>query len=112
MQRSQIKRISMKKLLIATLSTGLLISVNAHAEAPAAAPAKAAMCIGCHGDHGNSVVPNFPKLAGQHASYLEKQLKDFRDGFRKNATMVTFAKGLSDAEIKELATYYSAQTAK
>jgi len=101
----------MKKLLIATFSSALLISANAQAEAPAT-PAKAAMCIGCHGDHGNSVVPNFPKLAGQHASYLEKQLKDFRDGFRKDATMVTFAKGLSDAEIKELATYYSAQTAK
>ncbi|WP_321326743.1 cytochrome c [Thiomicrorhabdus sp.] len=101
----------MKKLLIATLSTGLLITANAHAAAPAA-PAKAAMCIGCHGDHGNSVVPNFPKLAGQHASYLEKQLKDFRDGFRKDATMVTFAKGLSDSEIKELADYYASQTAK
>ncbi|WP_029407959.1 cytochrome c [Thiomicrorhabdus sp. Milos-T2] len=98
----------MKKLLIATLSTGLLISANVQAEAPAT-PAKVAMCVGCHGANGNSVVPNFPKLAGQHASYLEKQLKDFRDGFRKDATMAAFAKGLTDAEVKELAAYYAAQ---
>lgn len=101
----------MKKLLIATLSTGLLLSANAQAEAPAA-PAKSATCVGCHGADGNSMVPNFPKLAGQHASYTEKQLKDFRDGFRKDATMATFAKGLTDAEIKELAAFYAAQTPK
>jgi len=101
----------MKKLLIATLSTGLLLSANAQAEGPAA-PAKSATCVGCHGADGNSMVPNFPKLAGQHASYTEKQLKDFRDGFRKDATMATFAKGLTDAEIKELAAFYAAQTPK
>lgn len=98
----------MKNLLIATLSTGLLLSANAQAEAPAT-PAKAAMCIGCHGANGNSVVPNFPKLAGQHAAYTTKQLKDFRDGFRKDAVMSGFAKGLTDEEITELATYYAAQ---
>jgi len=101
----------MKKLLIATLSTGLLLSANAQAEAPAA-PAKSATCVGCHGADGNSMVPNFPKLAGQHASYTEKQLKDFRDGFRKDATMAAFAKGLTDTEIKELAAFYAAQTPK
>lgn len=101
----------MKKLLIATLSTGLFLSANAQAEMPSA-PAKAATCVGCHGADGNSVVPNFPKLAGQHASYLESSLKDFRDGFRKNATMAPFAKGLTDQEIKELAAYYAAQQPK
>ncbi|MGC9385969.1 MAG: c-type cytochrome [Hydrogenovibrio sp.] len=75
-------------------------------------PAKAKTCVGCHGADGNSVVPNFPKLAGQHAAYIEKSLKDFRDGFRKDATMQPFAKNLSDAEIKELANYYAAQTPK
>jgi len=98
----------MKKLLVATLSAGLLISANASAEAPAQ-PAKIAQCVGCHGANGNSVVPNFPKLAGQHANYTIKQLKDFRDGFRKDATMATFAKGLTDQEIKEIAEYYAAQ---
>ncbi len=98
----------MKKLLVATLSAGLFISANASAEAPVK-PAKIAQCVGCHGENGNSVVPNFPKLAGQHANYTIKQLKDFRDGFRKDATMSTFAKGLTDEEIKEIAEYYAAQ---
>lgn len=97
----------MKKLLIATFTTGLLLSANAFAQ-----PAKVAQCVGCHGANGNSVVPNFPKLAGQHANYTIKQLKDFRDGFRKDATMATFAKGLTDQEIKEIAEYYAAQKAQ
>lgn len=99
----------MKKTLIAALSAGLLFTATAQASE---APAKANTCVGCHGADGNSMVPNFPKLAGQHASYLEKSLKDFRDGFRQDATMATFAKGLSDQEIKDLAAYYAAQTPK
>lgn len=101
----------MKRLILAALTSGLMVSANAQAEMPAT-PAKAAMCIGCHGEAGNSAVPNFPKLAGQHAAYTEKQLKDFRDGFRKDPVMSGFAKGLTDEEIKELAAYYAAQTQK
>ncbi|MBN2648092.1 MAG: cytochrome c [Thiotrichales bacterium] len=99
----------MKKMILAALSTSMLFGATFSAQA---APAKAATCVGCHGADGNSMVPNFPKLAGQHASYLEKQMKDFRDGFRKDATMAPFAKGLTDAEIKELAEFYAAQTPK
>jgi cytochrome c553 len=98
----------MKKTLIGLFALGL-ISSNAMA---IEAPAKANTCIGCHGVDGNSVVPNFPKIAGQHAAYLEKALKDYRDGFRKDASMAAFARGLSDQEIKDLAAYYAAQKAK
>lgn len=99
----------MKKLLITAVTAGFLFSATASAME---APAKSASCVGCHGADGNSMVPNFPKLAGQHANYLEKQMKDFRDGFRKDATMAPFAKGLTDEEIKALAAFYAAQTAK
>ena len=100
----------MKKLFIASITATFLFSASAHAaEAPAAV---AASCAGCHAADGNSVVPNFPKLAGQHAAYIEKQLKDFREGFRKDATMAPFAKNLTDENIKELAAFYAAQTAK
>lgn len=99
----------MKKLLMTAITASFLFSASANAME---APAKAATCVGCHGADGNSMVPNFPKLAGQHANYLEKQLKDFRDGYRKDATMVPFAKGLTDEEIKALADFYAAQTAK
>lgn len=101
--------LAMKKLLLIALTTSTLGLSNVYA---ADMPDKAKTCVGCHGADGNSMVPTFPKLAGQHAQYLEKALKDFRDGFRKDATMQAFAKGLSDKEIKDLAAYYAAQTAK
>jgi len=83
----------MRTLLFVALSAGLLFSQTSMA---AEMPAKANTCAGCHGKDGNSLSPIFPNLAGQHAQYLEVQLKNFRDGFRKNATMQPFAKGLTD----------------
>lgn len=99
----------MKKLILATFATTLLFS---NASFAIEKPTKANTCVGCHGADGNSLVPNFPKIAGQHAAYLEKALKDYRDGFRNNATMQSFAKGLTDEDIKELAAYFSAQKQK
>ncbi len=103
------EKLIMKKLLIASITASFLFSAFAYASE---APEVASSCVGCHAADGNSVVPNFPKLAGQHAAYLEKQLKDFRDGFRKDATMAPFAKGLTDQNIKDLAEFYAAQPAK
>lgn len=100
----------MKKIILGLAAT-TLFSANAFANAEQA-PAKANTCVACHGADGNSPAPNFPKIAGQHAVYLEKALKDYRDGFRKDPTMSAFAKGLDDQEIKDLANYYSKQTAK
>lgn len=94
--------------LVATLST-LTLAPSMASAATAEAPAKVKTCVGCHGQGGHSMVPNFPVLAGQHAAYLEKQLKDFRDGFRRDATMQMFAKGLTDEEIKAIAAYYAEQ---
>lgn len=100
----------MKKTSLALLASLAALSLTPTiASAAAEAPAKVKTCVGCHGQAGHSVVPNFPILAGQHAAYLEKQLKDFRDGFRRDATMQMFAKGLTDQEIKDIAAYYAAQ---
>lgn len=98
----------MKKTILALLATGVF-STGAFAMEP---PAKANTCVGCHGVDGNSVVPTFPKIAGQHAAYLEKALKDYRDGFRRDESMAAFARGLTDQEIKDLAEFYSQQTPK
>jgi cytochrome c553 len=54
-------------------------------------------------------VPTFPKLAGQHAVYVEAQLHAFKSGDRKNAMMAPFAAGLSDTDISDLAAYFEAQ---
>lgn len=76
----------------------------------AAGKAKAASCAACHGADGNSAVPTFPKLAGQNAPYIMKELHDFKSGARKNATMSAMAAPLTDQDIDNLAAYYSSQT--
>jgi cytochrome c553 len=75
----------------------------------AAGKAASATCAGCHGADGNSANPEWPKLAGQGAAYLVKQLHNFKDGDRKNATMAPMAMALSDQDMDNLAAYYSGQ---
>ncbi len=62
-------------------------------------------CIGCHGAGGKSVVPTYPSLQGQSASFVSKSLTDFRSGARKNPVMNAMANGLSDDDIANLADY-------
>lgn len=73
----------------------------------AAGKAKSATCAGCHGANGISAVPTYPNLHGQKEAYLVKQLKAFKDGSRKDPTMGAMAKPLSDADMANLAAYYS-----
>jgi cytochrome c553 len=70
---------------------------------------KAKVCEACHGLDGKSVDPSYPNLAGQHASYLQKALADYRTGRRTNLIMAGFAGPLSDQDIKDLAAWYSSQ---
>ena len=68
------------------------------------------ICIACHGPMGNSVVPMWPKLAGQHPEYIYKQLTDFKAGRRENAQMSPMAAPLSEQEVRDVAAYFSQQT--
>jgi cytochrome c553 len=71
------------------------------------------VCGTCHGAHGNSVHPKFPRLAGQNANYLAAQLKAFRAQSRGDPDAVGYMWGmaaeLDDATIDALASYYSKQ---
>ncbi len=99
----------MKKVLVAVAGSVLLFgaSVSMAGGDAAAGKAKASMCAGCHGAKGISSNPMWPNLAGQKEAYLAKQLKAFRDGTRKDPTMSGMAKPLSDADIANLAAYFS-----
>lgn len=66
-------------------------------------------CTACHGEGGNSAVPLFPKLAGLQASYIEKQMRDFLSGLRKNEVMTPALAGLTASDIPGLAAHYAAQ---
>jgi len=91
----------------------LLISTNIQAAADAVAGKnKSAVCATCHGADGNSINPVWPSLAGQSQGYLAKQLKNFRDGIRKNMTMSPMAAALTDQDIADLAAYYTSLNAK
>lgn len=68
---------------------------------------KARVCATCHGLHGMATAPNTPNLAGQPAGYLSAQLKAFRSGVRRNEVMSVVAKPLSDADIEDLAAWFS-----
>ena len=75
---------------------------------PAAGKAKAATCVACHGTDGNSVNPEWPKIAGQHAAYIAKQLKDFKAGKqRNNALMTGMVAGLSEQDMNDLGAFYA-----
>ncbi len=75
----------------------------------AGVPVKAVpACAGCHGPAGAGLPVVYPRIGGQHADYVETQLKAFRDGSRHNSeAMMNIAFRLSDPEIKALATYVS-----
>jgi cytochrome c553 len=74
-----------------------------------AGKAKSATCAACHGADGNSVAPDWPSLAGQHASYLVRQLEAFKRGDRQNVTMKPFADMLSEQDMLDVAAYFSQQ---
>jgi cytochrome c553 len=76
---------------------------------PAAGESKIAMCAGCHGGDGNSVVPSFPKLAGQGEKYLTKQLKDVKYGRRKIASMTGILDSFSEQDLSDMAAYYASK---
>ncbi|MCU6432193.1 cytochrome c4 [Undibacterium sp. Jales W-56] len=69
-------------------------------------------CASCHGTAGNSTITVNPKLAGQHEAYLAKQLSNFTGPDRNNAVMTTFAKAMTEDDMKNLAAYLSTQKSK
>ncbi|MDX1454760.1 MAG: c-type cytochrome [Gammaproteobacteria bacterium] len=108
----------MKQLLVLATLMGAALGMNATAADLTGGDAeagqnKAAACAACHGADGNSVNPEWPKLAGQHAGYLVLQLEHFAapqaESKRFNALMYGQAVGLSEQDRADIAAYYAAQ---
>jgi cytochrome c553 len=68
--------------------------------------AKVGACVACHGADGIGKAPQYPNLAGQKATYIEKALIAFRSGERKDPNMSAMAKPLSDQDIVDIAAYF------
>ena len=90
---------------------GAVSTVHAAGNATAG-QTKAAACVACHGADGNkTLMPTYPKLAGQHASYLAKQLAEFKSGARKDPTMNGMAAPLSEEDMADISAFFSGLTA-
>ena len=103
----------MNKLLVSLLLT-LGVAGAATAAQPikgdaAAGQAKTAVCGACHNPDGNSLAPNFPKLAGQGQRYLEKQLHDIKSGKRTVLEMTGMLAAFSDQDLADIAAYFASQ---
>lgn len=115
----------MKSMLAMVLLTGAAISAQAET-APAKGDAAQAqtianqVCAACHAADGNSIAPANPKLAGQPAEYITKQLQNFKgalkdpnkEGVRKSPVMTAMVANLSDQDMLNLGAYYAAKTSK
>lgn len=107
---------------VVTFLSSLLLVTLAHANEPAAAPAKpdlakggtisSQVCAACHTADGSRGSPANPILQGQHAEYLVKQLTEFKAGKRKNAIMSGMAAPLSEEDMRNVAAFYASKTAK
>ena len=96
-------------LITLTVATAFVCGPVQAAGDAKAGEARSAACLACHGPMGNSVVPMWPKLAGQHPEYLQKQLMDFKANNRANEQMTPMAMPLSDQDVADLAAYFAAQ---
>ena len=96
--------------IILAVCASLVAGSAAYAADPVAGKQKSKPCTACHGPEGNSLTPDFPRLAGQHYDYLVKALSDYKSGARKNAIMEPQAKNLSQRDIADLAAYFSEQS--
>jgi cytochrome c553 len=95
--------------LLTFLSLCLMLPACANAQDAAAGKDKAAVCGACHGVDGNSTIPQNPILAGQTARYIYLQLRDFKEGRRKDPLMSPMAANLSKKDMLDLGAYFSTQ---
>lgn len=105
--------------LLTVASVSAMAAENKAADPKAAKPdlvkgaaSYGAVCAACHGADGNSSIPANPRLAQQHPEYLVKQLVEFKSGKRANAVMSGLSAALTDADMKNVAYWLSAQKGK
>lgn len=102
-------------MMTALLATPLVAAENKTASKPDLAKGQAVstqVCSACHTADGTRGIPVNPIIAGQHPEYLVKQLSEFKSGKRNNPIMKGFASTLSEADIRNVATFYAGKQAR
>jgi cytochrome c553 len=112
-----------KKYFAAAMAVALLAAASAYAGDnpseinqrkgngdPVLGKERSAICQGCHGEDGNSASPKFPKLAGQWADYIQKQVRNFQSVSRVNETMNEVALTVDEfGDLYDIAAYFASQ---
>ena len=111
-----------RRFLVLLAASGVVLTAHAQTKGPVKPDAAkgqqiaSQVCVACHNADGNSTIPGNPRLAQQHADYLYKQLVDYSapqgKPARENPVMNGFASQLSDADKRNVAAWFSSQTAK
>jgi cytochrome c553 len=101
--------LTMSKLTCLPFVVAAVFAASAHAQDVEAGRKKAEACVACHGPNGNSTQPLFPILASQTARYIYLQLRDFKEGRRKEPQMDPFMQNLSREDMFDLAAFFAAQ---
>jgi cytochrome c553 len=99
----------MTRLVLAMVVTLAGMSTAAAVDIEAGRKKAAEICAACHGPDGNSATADFPRIAGQHADYLAKAMRDYKTGARKDPVMSGFANPLTPTEIENLSAYFASQ---
>ncbi len=84
-------------------------SASAQADEARARKIVMGVCFVCHGGEGESSSEAFPRLAGQHAEYVAKQLENFKSGKRKSSAMAPMVANLSADDMMALGRYFERQ---
>jgi cytochrome c553 len=107
------KRIVLSTLALSVAGVSLTIAAPALNGDPAKGEKIAAeSCAGCHGADGNSEITTYPRLAGQHAVFLLREMKDYKAEHRISEIMLPMMAPLSEQDMTDLALYYSKQKPK
>jgi cytochrome c553 len=101
--------LTMSKLTCLPFVVAAVFAASAHAQDVEAGRKKAEACVACHGPNGNSTQPLVPILASQTARYIYLQLRDFKEGRRKEPQMDPFMQNLSREDMFDLAAFFAAQ---
>ncbi len=99
-------------MLLAAFAACFVMQSQAAAQADLPLAERIMQCAACHGEGGNSTVPNLPSLAGQPEFFLINQLVLIREEVRPIEEMAPFVKGLKDSDIEALAKHFAGLQAK
>ncbi len=108
----------MKRLTFITMAlalSGLVVAAPPKADLARGKEIATTICAACHAADGNSGIAMYPRLAAQHAAYMEIQTKAIKEGKRTTgmaATMVPLVQSLTDQDIKDVSAYFAKQYPK